>query len=486
MTDIRGWQAMNSFTLSYSKSIAIFSALFGAAFPLTAWMVEIRIHSLPLNFTSLLQLHETMVVIWLIDLAPPILGLYGFGLGRALDKLRDRLREQTVLHHKARAVLDNVADGIAMIDREGAILTFNASACHMFGYQEHEILGQPADILAPELQGLQHKRFIERYLAEGAPRIIGKTQEVSAHRKNGDVFPLELKVSELKLKEEHYFIGTFSDITEKKALEAHLLQSRNLESIGQLAAGIAHEINTPIQYIGDNLKALEQNFADLAEMVGNYREAAQGLPEGERARLADLEQRLDLEFILTDSPDAIKQAIGGAERVTQIVRAMKDYSHIDRSKISAIDINRSLENTLVVARNEYKYVADVVTDYGELPMVECFASELNQVFLNLIVNAAHAIEEKGAGRGTISLKTRQIGDTVEIAITDTGCGIPEETMGRIFDPFFTTKAIGKGTGQGLHIAHQVVQKHRGKLLVDSRPMTGSTFTLQIPIKTTSD
>jgi len=161
---------------------------------------------------------------------------------------------------------------------------------------------------------------------------------------------------------------------------------------------------------------------------------------------------------------------------------MKDFSHIDRSQISRININEAIKNTLTIAHNEYKYLADIVTDFSELPSVECYASDLNGVFLNLIVNAAHAIEAKGAGRGRISISTKVDGYEVEIAIADTGAGIDKKISQRIYDPFFTTKEVGKGTGQGLHIAHQVISKHNGKIWFSSEANQGTTFFIRLPLR----
>ena len=271
------------------------------------------------------------------------------------------------------------------------------------------------------------------------------------------------------------------------AAQRQLLISEKLASVGQLAAGIAHEINTPIQYIGDNLQALSEYFDDLLSVIHKYREVVALARSGEATpeafdALGAVEEEHDLEYILNDAPNAVAQGLEGVKRVVHIVRAMKDFSHVNRSELSITDINHVLESTLTVARNEYKYVADVETDFGELPQIECYVSDLNQVFLNLLVNAAHAIADTGK-RGTITIKTRARGDDVEVRITDTGTGIPEEIRDKIFDPFFTTKEVGQGTGQGLNIAHQiVVGKHGGTLSLETEVGKGTTFCLRIPIQ----
>lgn len=271
--------------------------------------------------------------------------------------------------------------------------------------------------------------------------------------------------------------------------ERQLMQNEKLASVGQLAAGIAHEINTPIQYVGDNLRALQDFFTDLCDLIEQYRlvvKAAHGalrVPEELLKAVESAEKDYDLDFIQADAPEAIAQALEGVQRVAHIVRAMKDFSHVQREERTAADLNHCVNSTLTVARNEYKYHADVVTDLGELPPVECFASEINQVILNMIVNAAHAIADTQQ-RGTITIRSRAIEEgRVEIAISDTGTGIPPEIQGRIFDPFFTTKEVGKGTGQGLNIAHQViVRKHGGELTFDTTPGQGTTFYIRLPIR----
>jgi signal transduction histidine kinase len=270
-------------------------------------------------------------------------------------------------------------------------------------------------------------------------------------------------------------------------VERQLFQQEKLASVGQLAAGVAHEINTPIQYIGDNLRALAENFDGLFNIERQYRELVEliktGAPSAEPLdRLTEAVERADVAYLIEDTPKAIAQSLEGVERVAHIVRAMKDFSHADRGEWSAVDINRNLESTLTIARNEYKYVADLETEFGDVPLIPCCASELNQVFLNLVVNAAHAIGDTKK-HGKITIRSKLVGDSVEISIADTGAGIPEAIRKRIFDPFFTTKGPGKGTGQGLSIAHSiVVGKHGGTLTFESAVGVGTTFIVRLPVQ----
>lgn len=278
---------------------------------------------------------------------------------------------------------------------------------------------------------------------------------------------------------------------ERKQAEEQLTLSRKMESIGQLAAGIAHEINTPVQYIGDSVQFLQDCYKDFLRLVDKYHALRESCSSGAAdpilARQAEeIEQEVDLEFLREEVPRAFQRTIDGVERVAHVVRAMKEFSYPNRKEKTASHINQAIDDALTVARNEYKYVADVKTDLAELPLVFCHIGDINQVLLNLVVNAAHAISQvvgESGGRGVIRIRSRQEGDQAVISISDTGCGIPNELRARVFDPFFTTKRIGKGTGQGLAIAHAIiVDKHGGALTFESEPGGGTTFLIRLPIR----
>jgi signal transduction histidine kinase len=271
--------------------------------------------------------------------------------------------------------------------------------------------------------------------------------------------------------------------------------SQKLEAVGRLAAGIAHEINTPIQFIGDNTRFLLNSFQDELRLLRKYEKLQEMAAQepSQAALLAEISAtRTEIEwpYLEEEIPRAIGQMLEGLGRVSAIVRGMKEFSHVDRSnEKSPGDINRALESTLIVARNELKYVAEVETDFAELPSVVCYLGDLNQVFLNLLVNAAHAIEEQmkiSGKKGTIRVSTRQDGECVEISISDTGSGIPEDARNKIFEPFFTTKAVGKGTGQGLALARaMVVDKHAGTLTYRTEIGKGTTFFVRLPLQGTA-
>ncbi len=280
---------------------------------------------------------------------------------------------------------------------------------------------------------------------------------------------------------------------EQQHLQSRLLQAQRLESVGQLAAGIAHEINTPTQFVSDNMRFLRNAFPKLAELLTRYQQLADACRAGPVASelldgLAAAVKSAKLDYLLSQIPEALSDSLDGLERVTKIVRAMKDFAHPGQHSLSPADLNKAIESTVTVARNEWKYVADVKLDLDPaLPQVPCLLGDFNQVILNIVVNAAHAIKDvvgaAGQGKGTITISTRCAGDHVEIRIRDTGTGIPEAHRGRIFDHFFTTKPVGKGTGQGLAIARQViVEKHRGTLTFETETGKGTTFIIRLPIE----
>jgi signal transduction histidine kinase/HAMP domain-containing protein len=293
-----------------------------------------------------------------------------------------------------------------------------------------------------------------------------------------------------ELRGEHCLRGLMLDITQQRKLESDLQQAQKLESVGRLASGVAHEINTPVQFITDNVHFLRDATVDLVELIEALRVSnaavLSGEPSLDAAQLAEeAEKTSDLAYLKDDMPKAFVGCIDGLKRVATIVRSMKEFAHPDSTEMADIDLNRAIESTLVIASNEYKYVAEVETHLGQIPPVSCHAGEVNQAVLNIIVNAAHAIGDqvKDSGRrGKITLSTRHEGDSVIISIADTGGGIPEHIRARIFDPFFTTKEVGKGTGQGLAIARSVlVDKHGGDLTLETEVGVGTTFHLRLPI-----
>jgi two-component system NtrC family sensor kinase len=270
--------------------------------------------------------------------------------------------------------------------------------------------------------------------------------------------------------------------------EVELRHSQKLEAVGRLAAGVAHEINTPIQFIGDSCHFLGTVLESYQAMLANYRELRDAVArtaghEELLLRVRECEEREDADYIAEQAPRAIQRTLEGVERVAKIVRALKEFAHPDAPGQMAADLNRAIESTIVVATNELKYIADVEVEFGALPAVVCHLNDMNQVFLNLLVNAAHAIADRADGeRGRIVVRTHLEGDAAVVSISDTGMGIPEEIRSRIFDPFFTTKEVGRGSGQGLAIARNiVVDKHGGRLTFETEIGRGTTFFVHLPV-----
>lgn len=280
-------------------------------------------------------------------------------------------------------------------------------------------------------------------------------------------------------------VGVIVDVTERRAQELETQHRQRLEALGRLAAGLAHEINTPIQFVGDNTRFLAQCNSALLRLALGYREILAPSAEptfwaDRHARMQAVEADLDIEYLTREVPSAIQQSLDGVERVASLVRAMKTFSHPGARAQSPADLNAALQATLTVARNQFRYVADAQLELGELPPVTCDIADLNQAFLNMVVNAADAIEETGQ-RGTITVSTRREGDDVLVAVADTGIGVPEHLQSQIFEPFFTTKPVGHGTGQGLPLVRAAVGRHGGSISVESKTGNGSTFTIRIPV-----
>lgn len=265
----------------------------------------------------------------------------------------------------------------------------------------------------------------------------------------------------------------------KELEQAHnqLLQSEKLASIGQLAAGVAHEINNPIGFVNSNLGTLGSYVEELMSVVDAYTGAHAEMPPPLREMIEARTRGVDLEYLREDLPTLLSESRDGLDRVKKIVQDLKDFSRVGESEKVEADLNQCLDSTLNVVANEIKYKAEVIKEYGQLPPVECVASQLNQVFMNLLVNAAQAIE----GRGEIRLSTGHQGDEVFVAVRDSGCGIPPDKLNRIFDPFFTTKPVGTGTGLGLSVSYSIVEKHGGRIEVDSKVGEGTEFRVWLPL-----
>lgn len=365
-------------------------------------------------------------------------------------------------------------------------LEVNEAAVQHYGYTREEFLGMRITDIGP---AEEMARLLETLRRPDGSNHRGRTWKHQT--KAGRIIDVEAGSHKLVFGDREAMLVVVQDVTDRKRLEVELQHSQKLEAVGGLAAGIAHEINTPIQYVGDNIRFLEDCFSSLQGIVAKYEGLRKAiLAEKVTAELLDeVRQTIeaaDLDYLAEEVPKSISQSLDGVERVATIVRAMKEFAHPGRKEKTAADLNKALTNALIVARNELKYVAEIETDLGDLPPVICHLADMNQVFLNLLVNAAQAIGEvvKGTSqRGRILVRTRRDGDAALISISDTGCGIPEEIQSRIFEPFFTTKEVGGGTGQGLAIARSiVVEDHGGSLQFETTAGQGTTFIVRLPIE----
>ncbi len=312
--------------------------------------------------------------------------------------------------------------------------------------------------------------------------VARRTQELEQQRVALERTLVELQTAQTRLLDE---------LNQQKKLEVELRQAQKLEAVGRLAAGIAHEINTPVQFVSDSIHFVRDSLGDLTGLVDIEKKLLVGLLEQDKypqiaEALAEAEEAADLTYLKENLPRAMDRALEGLARVATIVQSMKEFAHPDQREMTSVDLNRAIQNTLTIARNEYKYVADVETDFAELPLVKCHPGDINQVVLNIVVNAAHAIADVVRGteeRGRITVRTRPVDpQMVLIEISDTGGGIPENIRERIFEPFFTTKEVGRGTGQGLAISRSVVvDKHGGSLGFDTELKRGTTFRIYLPI-----
>lgn len=388
-----------------------------------------------------------------------------------------------------KAILENIQEGFFRVDSNGKIVFANSAFVSIAGYESFEEI-KNMDISSFYSNSDDYTRFLKEIQQNSSV----STYEINMEKKGGT--PAVILVNAYMRKDangkEIGIEGTILDITQRKTLELDLLQAQKLESVGQLAAGIAHEINTPIQYVGDNISFLKDAFEDIFSIMEPLSRFLEDVKKGkvDTSAVEEIEELIedaDMQYLSQEVPVAIDQSLDGVQRVSKIVKSMKEFSHPGSDEMEMTDLNHAIENTVTVARNEWKYVADLKMNFDEsLPQVPCNPGELNQVFLNMIINASHAISDvlgdHPQGRGEITITTLKKDDNVQIKIQDTGSGIPKKIRDKIFDPFFTTKEVGKGTGQGLAISHSViVDKHKGKIDIKSEKNKGTCFTISLPL-----
>lgn len=394
---------------------------------------------------------------------------------------------------------NSIGDGIITTDIEGKVLMLNNVAREITGWGEEEATGKPFEKIFRIIDEKNHYP-IKDFLAKKMTRRGKKTPAGNSVEhdllmsREGTRKIISNTVTPIRDRQGNILgcVIVFRDVTEEKKTESQLSLSQKLESIGQLAAGIAHEINTPMQYIGDNTRFVQESFTSVCACLGDYSSLLEALEKGDvpPALLNEIKKRkeeMDIEYLKEEIPLALEQSIEGIERVSKLVLGMKDFAHPGKKEKKVTDINKGIEGTILISGNEWKYVADLESDLeARLPPVYCHIDEINQVVLNMLLNAAQAVREaveKGSlSRGKIKVKTQSKKDDIEIIVSDNGLGIPQEIIDKIYDPFFTTKEVGKGTGQGLTIAHDIiVNKHGGNISVESEVGRGTKFTISLPV-----
>lgn len=395
-----------------------------------------------------------------------------------------------------RIIVDNMRDAIVLIDpADRKVLEANPCAREIYADRQGKIVGNTAEaLITPTTENLP---AWEEHVAD-ALHDRSRFFEWQIRRSDGYEQWLEINLLRANFNDRNLLLMVARDISRRKAQEnelrttldaqtrlnkrleeaqTQLLQSEKMASIGQLAAGVAHEINNPIGFVNSNLGTLQHYIDCLLKQLQAYDEESLALPDEKRSSLQSLRQELEIDYLRNDIEPLLRETQEGLERVRRIVADLKDFSHVDESEWQISNLERGLDSTINVVWNELKYKAELVKEYAGIPDIRCLASQLNQVFMNLLINAAHAIPE----HGLITVRTGSNAENVWVEIEDNGTGIPEENLSRIFEPFFTTKPIGKGTGLGLSLAYGIIQKHQGKIEVWSQAGSGTRFRVTLPL-----
>jgi len=418
-----------------------------------------------------------------------------------------KLEVSEALH---KGILSGAVDAIVTIDDGGEVLSFNPAAQRIFGYDSQEIIGGEVDKLISCRKCDECNINVSNCEKENRYFEIGKTHVVDGVDKYGRIIPIEMTSSEIFIGQHKVYTWVLRDISKRKRVEqelekyqedleklvlerteeleqamqklestqTQLIQTEKLASIGQLAAGVAHEINNPVGYISSNLNSLEQYMGDVFELIGMY----QGLLEAnlsvkEIDSLKSFEKSIDYEFLKPDVVDLIGESIEGVTRVKKIILDLKDFSREGQQDWEEANLHDGIESTLNIVHNQLKYKAQIIKEFGDIPLVECIPAKLNQVFMNLLINAGHAIEENGI----VIIRTGANDHDVWVEIEDNGSGIPKSKLKQIFDPFYTTKPVGQGTGLGLSLSYGIMKKHNGRIDVKSEEGKGTLFHISLPI-----
>jgi two-component system, NtrC family, sensor kinase len=408
-------------------------------------------------------------------------------LTKQLQLSNDQLRRQV---DRTDGIVQTAAEGVVTYDETGRITTFNRSAECMFDCTA-SVPCNIRDLFAsnPGTEAVLFPDLRDGGTEQVACEIYHDLAEIRGLRRDGDSFIVEASVRRQEFEGQAFYIALVRDASKRKVLESRLTQARKMESVGQLAAGIAHEINTPIQFVSDNIQFLDGAFEDIGTLLDLYETLLErtrdvsGIQELVR-RIDEKSELTDLAFLREEFPQAINQSLDGIQKVSAVVRALNDFSQPVTELVTAIDLANSIANLLTISHTQWQDVAEVKTEFpSDLPNFMGHPGHFNQTLLNLFANAIEAIvAKKLPGKGLIEIEAFPCGQQIELRISDNGIGIPYEIQHRVFDPFFTTKEVGKGIGQGLSVVYDViVGKHDGIIDFVSEPEVGTTFTIKIPI-----
>jgi PAS domain S-box-containing protein len=403
-------------------------------------------------------------------------------------EIADRERAEAALRTSERLyrqLTEGILEAIVVADELGRIKLFNPAAQRAFGYTEDEVLGEPLSLLVPPEDRDAQEQTLRHYVQTGKAYSIGPRTEQKGRRKGGEVFPMELSLSAIDLPEAIVFLGAIHDLTERRRMQAMMVQAEKLASLGLLSAGVAHEINNPLSYVANNLAVLERDSLGLAGLLEAYELAhpvlAAACPEVAE-KIEQTSEANDLPYIRANLGRLLSSTRQGVKRISGIVENLRRFARLDQAAVDRMDLQKAIAGSLELIRGqlEQRHITVEQRSGGVLPVI-CAPAHINQVVLNLLVNAMQAIEATGRDSGRIEIETRARGDEVILEVADDGCGIPAEILPRIFDPFFTTKPVGQGTGLGLAISHSVVLDHGGRIEVESTQGRGSRFRVSLPV-----
>jgi len=408
------------------------------------------------------------------------------------DVTEKKRAEEAVVEseRRYRRLTEATHDAIIVADQQGIVTLFNPAAERMFGYQAGEVVGKTISMLVADEYCGRHERGLARYVATRQPRIIGRVVEVWGRRKDGIDFPIEIALTVLNEAtpgadnggEPLQFLAAIRDLTERNRMRAVVLQNEKLASIGLLSAGVAHEINNPLAFVGNNLAVLERDAKGLMEILGLLYAERQQLAPDLVARIEALADEIDLEYVQRNLGRLLARTRDGVERVSRIVQSLRGLARTDSPKKQDAHLPDLVDISLEILRGRLKALnIEVAQNHDPSPRLPCVASQVSQVLLNLLVNAVQAIDGAKRTNGRIEVTTRRVGKEMLIEVADNGPGIDPSVLPRIFDPFFTTKDVGEGTGLGLSISHNIVMAHNGRMDVDTKVGEGTRFHVFLPL-----